>query len=149
MQILHCATGKPRDWDGFGQASALRSISLMREGIDQLENRTKQFTIRAIRLCAKLEVLPGLRNAAYQLSSASGSVGSNHRAMRRARSDREFAAKLQIVCEESDESVFWLEVSEATCPQFNAEIVPLLTESRELRAIFMKARATNRGRGSN
>src|SRR5713101_512754 len=108
----------------------------MREGIDQLEDRTKQFTIRSIRLCAKVEDLSGLRNAAYQLNSAAGSVGANHRAMRRARSNREFAAKLQIVCEESDESVFWLEVIEATCHQFNAEIVSLLSESRELRAIF-------------
>jgi hypothetical protein len=33
--------------------------------------------------------------------------------MRRARSDREFAAKLQVVNEEIDEAQLWLEIADA------------------------------------
>jgi four helix bundle protein len=118
----------------------------MREGLDRLEDRTKKFTIDTIRLCIKLEALPGLRSVTWQLTDASGSVGSNHRAMRRARSDREFAAKLQIVNEEIDESVFWLEVVQAVYPDAADELPILLSEGLELRSIFAKARSTNRAR---
>jgi four helix bundle protein len=38
------------------------------------------------------------------------SVAANYRAVRRARSRREFVAKLGIVIEELDESLFWLEL---------------------------------------
>ena len=59
---------------------------------DQLENRTRQFAIDVIHLCVELEGIRGLRRVADQLVDAAGSVASNHRAMRRARSGREFAA---------------------------------------------------------
>lgn len=116
----------------------------MREGLDALEARTKRFTVSGIKLCEKLLAFPALRTALHQLSDATGSVGSNHRAMRRARSNREFYAKLCVVCEEIDESVFWLEVLEETCTPLLELIAPLLREARELRAIFAKARKTCR-----
>jgi four helix bundle protein len=60
--------------------------------------------------------------------------------MRRARSRREFAAKLQIVNEEVDECVYWLElVTRRPAALPTAQVV--LEEARELRAIFAKARA--------
>ena len=120
----------------------------MREGLDKLEDRSKQFAIDCIPLCAELEQPRGLRTTAFQLADASGSVAANHRAMRRARSDREFAAKLQIVCEEIDESVMWLEVADATCKPLKPQIAPLLSEALELRAIFSRSRSTFRNRNS-
>jgi len=86
--------------------TAIASIRAVRERLDRLEDRTKSFAIEVIKLCVQLERLPGLRQVAWQLTRAAGSVGSNHRAVRRARSAREFAAKLQIVNEEIDECVF-------------------------------------------
>jgi four helix bundle protein len=85
----------------------------MREWIDQFEERTKQFAIDVVCLCDELGELPALRHVAWQLDDAAGSVASNHRAMRRARSDREFAAKLQVVNEEIDEAQLWLEIADA------------------------------------
>ena len=99
-----------------------------------------------ITLNETLESLPGIRRVARQLVDSAGSVGSNHRAMRRARSDREFTAKLQIVNEEIDESVFWLEVIHAICPNTPDDLLRLLNEGVELRSIFAKARSTNRQR---
>jgi four helix bundle protein len=118
----------------------------MRNGLDQLEDRTKNFTINVIQLCIKLEALPGLRQVTWQLIDSSGSVGSNHRAMRRARSTREFAAKLQIVNEEIDESVFWIEVVHAIYPRAAEDLPGVLAEAGELRSIFAKARLTTRQR---
>jgi four helix bundle protein len=118
----------------------------MRPGLDALENRTKAFTIDIIRLCIVLETLPGIRQVARQLVDSAGSVGSNHRAMRRARSDREFTAKLQIVNEEVDESVFWLDVIHTIYPTASDDLTRLLNEGLELRSIFAKARSTNRQR---
>jgi four helix bundle protein len=117
----------------------------MRSGLDRLENRTKEFVVDVIKLCVTLEQVPGLRQLTWQLNDAAGSVGANHRAMRRARSRREFAAKLQIVNEEIDESSFWLEVAQAVYPNMaNAELSAVLAEALELRSIFAKARATTR-----
>jgi len=68
--------------------------------------------------------------------------------MRRARSTKEFASKLQIVNEEIDESAHWLDVlaelAPELCPDRLADVRPLLAESRELRSIFAKARSTTR-----
>jgi four helix bundle protein len=113
--------------------------------LDALENRTRLFVIRVIKFAAPLESSPGLRYVVQQLIDAAGSVGSNHRAMRRARSQREFMAKLCIVVEESDESVFWLEVIEGVRPS-TPDLPGVLSEGRALRAIFAKARSTTRSR---
>jgi four helix bundle protein len=116
----------------------------MREGLDALEDRTKAFTVAVIKLSSKLENLTGLRRVTWQLIDAAGSVGANHRAMRRARSNREFSAKLQIVNEEVDESVFWLEVCQAVHPTASPDLSSILQEGIELRSIFAKARSTMR-----
>jgi four helix bundle protein len=68
--------------------------------------------------------------------------------MRRARSTREFAAKLQIVNEEIDETVLWLEILEAVLADIPATLKPVMAEGIELRSIFARARATTRERFS-
>jgi four helix bundle protein len=118
----------------------------MRDGLDALEERTRKFAVEVLRLCRDLEREPGLKSVASQLGRAAGSVASNHRAMRRARHTREFAAKLQIVNEEADECPLWLQIADDLCPRLSDRIKPLLKESRELRAIFAKARKTTKQR---
>ena len=75
-------------------------------------------------------------------------MAANHRATGRARSTREFAAKLQVVHEEADECAHWLMQLRAT--NLDAVLVgPIeraLREATELRNIFGKARATTRQR---
>ena len=111
--------------------------------MDELEERTKQFAISVIRLCIKLEKCDGLRRLADQLVDSAGSVAANHRAMRRARSPREFASKTHIVLEEADESVLWLEIAIVFQPKLD-NIADVSAEARELRAIFARAYATAR-----
>jgi len=75
-------------------------------------------------------------------------VAANHRAAGRARSTREFAAKLQIVHEEADESAHWLAQLKATNRDatLRGPIERTLQEAIELRNIFGRARATTRER---
>ena len=76
----------------------------------ELMARTKAFALAVVRL---VEDLPRGRTAdvlGKQLLRAGTSVGANYRAACRARSRKEFIAKMGIVEEEADESQFWLEL---------------------------------------
>jgi len=82
--------------------------------------RTKRFAVQAIlfyvKNCKKTEEL---RIIGKQFLRSSTSVAANFRAFTRGRSEAEKFSKLSIVLEESDESVFWLELIE------EAELMPV------------------------
>ncbi|HZQ67875.1 MAG TPA: four helix bundle protein [Terriglobales bacterium] len=77
---------------------------------DALKLRTKQFAIRIVRLFQSLPATDEARTLGKQLLRSGTSVAANYRAACRARSKAEFVAKLGIVVEEIDETVFWLEL---------------------------------------
>ncbi|MFP9099491.1 four helix bundle protein [Flavobacterium sp. RHBU_24] len=77
---------------------------------DELKFRTKRFSLMIIDLVDKLPNTIAGRAVANQIVRSGTSVGANYRAVCRARSDREFIAKMTIVAEESDETLFWLEI---------------------------------------
>jgi four helix bundle protein len=70
------------------------------------------------------------------------SVGANYRACCKARSRAEFIAKIGIVEEETNESVYWLELIIASDVLDRKRVEPLLKEARELEKIFAKSRIT-------
>jgi len=81
-----------------------------------------------------------------QYLDASTSVAANYRAARRGRTYAEFAAKMGIVAEEADESVFWLHrLAKARITGTNA-VEPLIAEAEELARIFNAAARTARRR---
>jgi four helix bundle protein len=69
-------------------------------------------------------------------------VGANYRAACRAQSRAEFAAKLSIVVEESDESLYWLELVRETELIKPALLSALIKEANELVAIVLTSRKT-------
>jgi len=77
---------------------------------DEFKKRTKQFALRIIRLADSLPKTSAGRHIGGQLLRAGTSVGANYRAACRARSPAEFCAKLGIVEEEADESIYWMEL---------------------------------------
>ena len=77
---------------------------------DDLKKHTKQFALRVLKLVAALPDNVRGRIVGGQLARSGTSVGSNYRAACRARSKREFIAKIGIVEEEADESAFLMEV---------------------------------------
>jgi four helix bundle protein len=79
-------------------------------GAEQLKKRTQAFGLNIIKLIPVLPDHGPTRIMAHQLMRCGTSVGANFRAACRARSSPDFIAKLKIVEEECDESLYWLEL---------------------------------------
>ena len=93
------------------------------------------------------EALPKTRAAdivARQVIRSATSVGANYRAACRARSHREFTAKIGVATEEADESLYWLEILVETGLMSKAKLENLIQEANELTAIFTAASYTAR-----
>jgi len=114
------------------------------EKAKELQARTKSFALRIIRMFRSLPKTEEARILGRQVLRSSTSVAANYRAVCRARSKAEFTAKLGVVVEEADETIFWLELL------VESEIVPeekihsLMNEANELLAIFAASRHTAR-----
>ena len=111
---------------------------------EQLQERTKQFAHRCVKLCASLPKTYLANHIRGQLIRCSTSVASNYRAACLGRSKPEFIAKIGIVLEETDESSFWLEFIIDEKLLKKAIVTPLFEESEELTAIFIASQKTSR-----
>ncbi len=111
---------------------------------DQMRERTKQFAYRIVRLYRSLPRTTEAQVAGKQLLRSGTSVAANYRAVCRARSKAEFIARIGVVAEEADETVFWLELitDNAIIPE--EKMAALLKEARELTAIFSASQHTAR-----
>ncbi|CAN5598900.1 hypothetical protein BH23BAC4_BH23BAC4_00080 [soil metagenome] len=110
----------------------------------ELQKRTFDFALAVIQFCGTLRRDEPHRIISRQLMRAATSVGANYRAVCRARSKREFIAKLGIVEEEADESSYWLEMLLALGDCEPARCKALLAESGEIVAIISASRRTAR-----
>jgi four helix bundle protein len=74
-----------------------------------------------------------------QLVRSATSIGANYRAALRSRSEKEFIAKIGIIVEEADETLYWLEVMNEVShfSKLQNEIELLMKEANELTAIFV------------
>jgi four helix bundle protein len=110
----------------------------------ELRTRTKAFALRIIRMS---QALPRNREANVILNqvlrSATG-IAANYRAAGRSRSKAEFIAKIGVVVEEADETVFWLEMLVDSGIVRPEKLANLQTEATELVAIFTASRKTAR-----
>lgn len=111
-----------------------------------LKARTKAFALRVIKLVESLPNTPTGRTIGGQLLRSSTSVPANYRAACRARSNADFIAKLGIVEEETDESVFWIEMLVDTNLVPVSRVEDLLDEGNQLTAIWVSSINTARGR---
>ena len=80
---------------------------------DLLE-RTFNFARDILQTCSQLPVGAEVGTIKRQLLRSGTSVGANYRAARRAKSRRDFVAKLSIVEEEADECIYWLKLLQTT-----------------------------------
>jgi len=108
----------------------------------QLQQRTKSFALRVLRLFRSLPESREGRILGQQLLRSATSVAANYRAACRARSRRDFLFKLGIVEEEADESLFWLEfIGEAGLME-PTRLEELISEAGQLTAIVVASRKT-------
>lgn len=110
--------------------------------ISDLKKRLKDFALRIVRMASSL---PKDRIAdvfARQIVRSGTSVAANYRAACKARSKAEFIAKLGIVEEEADETVFWIELAADANLVKKEKIEMLLQEGKKICAIVTASRKT-------
>ena len=110
----------------------------------ELRARTKAFALRIIRMS---QALPRTREAnvlVQQILRSATGMAANYRAAERSRSKAEFIAKIGVVLEEADETVFWLEMLSDSGIVRPAKLQELLSEATQLVAIFTASRKTAR-----
>jgi four helix bundle protein len=103
----------------------------------ELQNRTKAFALRVIKMVGALDRSMVSDVLGKQLLRAASSVGANYRAACRGRSKAEFIAKLGIVVEEADECGYWLELIVDSGIMSEKRVEPLIDEANQLTAIFV------------
>ena len=109
---------------------------------DEMKLRTKKFSLMIIDLAERMPNTNVIRSITNQIIRSGTSVGANYRAVCRARSDREFIAKMNIVLEEADETLFWLEIIREKKWVEEDEIEKIWKEGNELTAIFVSSLKT-------
>ena len=107
---------------------------------DELNQRTKQFALKVIKLVGLLPRSIEGQVIGKQLIRSATSVGANYRAACRSRSKAEFIAKLGIVEEEADETAYWLElIIEGGLLELKS-VERMLREANEIVAIMAASR---------
>jgi len=113
---------------------------------EALKARTSQFALDVFKL---LKTLPGTPEGGvvrYQLAKASSGVKANYRSACRSRSHAEFTARIGVVLDEADEAEGWLEFIRDGEMSKSPDLARLCDESSQLRAIFVAANLTARGK---
>jgi four helix bundle protein len=104
-----------------------------------MKKRTKEFAKKVIDLCRQLPENREGRLIGNQIFRSGTSVGANYRSACRGRSKADFIAKLGIVLEEADESLYWLEILAETKIVKADLLTPLMKEANELVSIFVSS----------
>ncbi|MCW8131143.1 MAG: four helix bundle protein [Planctomycetota bacterium] len=111
---------------------------------EQFKARTKAFALRVISM---VEALPSNRTALRlgdQVLRSGTSVGANYRAACRARSKADFIAKMKIVEEECDETLYWIELLVESKHVNAKRVESLYLEGREILAMVVASLKTSR-----
>jgi len=116
---------------------------------EDLKIRTKRFAVDCWKFCTGISVSGHGEIWVRQLIKCSASVGANYRAARRAKSTADFINKLKIVEEETDESIYWVELIGEVLGPSNKEIRVLIKEGNELLAIIVTSIKTARNNRLN
>ncbi|MCO6162739.1 four helix bundle protein [Flavobacterium sp. NRK F7] len=114
-----------------------------------LKTRTKSFTLSILDIVEEITPTISSKVIIYQISKSGTSLGANYRASCRARSDKEFLSKMNIVLEETDETLFWLEIIQERNLIKNDKIKKAILEANELVSIFVTIIKNTRKRIEN
>ena len=120
-------------------------VSLMNEKATALAIRTKQYALDIIRFSTTMPNRREFNIICRQWIRSGTSVGANYRAACRAKSRADFIAKMSIVEEETDESLYWMELLTELGYNDNIELNRLHNEGNQLLAIVVQSKKTARG----
>jgi four helix bundle protein len=102
-----------------------------------LRTRTRQFSLRIIRLFGALPKSVVAQVLGKQLLRSATSVGAHYREGYRARSTAEFVSKLEVALQELEETAYWLEllIESGIIPE--GRLAELAEETNQLTAILV------------
>jgi four helix bundle protein len=103
---------------------------------EEMEERTKKFALRIIRLASNLPKSDVARVIGRQVLRSGTSIGANYREASRSSTKRHFTSTLTVALREADETLYWLELlaeSETMKPEL---LTDLVDECRQLVAIL-------------
>ena len=118
----------------------------MSMGPEDFKRRTRRFALRVIRLTESLPSSQTARVIGRQLLRCGTSVGANYRAACRAGSRAEFVAKMGIVEEECDESLYWMELLIESGLVMEPLLAELVKEANEILSLVVASIKTARHR---
>jgi four helix bundle protein len=118
------------------------STSISVEKHHQLRDRTKAFALRVIRMSDSLPRTRSGNVIGNQILRSATGMAANYRAAGRSRSKAEFIAKIGVVIEEADETVFWLEMLQDSGIVKPTKLDSMLDEANQLLAVFTASRRT-------
>ncbi|MGD0539361.1 MAG: four helix bundle protein [Verrucomicrobiota bacterium] len=111
---------------------------------EEFKQRTKGLALQIVRLCEALPKGVAASVLGRQLLRSGTSVGANYRAACRAKSRADFIAKLAIVEEECDETLYWLELLVESGLVKQALVAELADEGAEILALVVASINTAR-----
>ena len=111
---------------------------------EEFKKRTKAYALRIIRLVEALPRNETCRVLGRQLLRAGTSVGANYRAACRAKSRPDFITKMDIVEEECDESLYWMELLIESGQVKAPRLASLMKEGDEILALTVASINTAR-----
>jgi four helix bundle protein len=111
---------------------------------EAFKKRTKAYALRVIKLVDSLPNTRAGRVVGDQLLRAGTSVGANYRAAARGRSRADFIAKMGIVEEECDESLYWMELLIEDGLVDEERLDDLMAEGEEILAMTVSSIRTAR-----
>jgi four helix bundle protein len=113
---------------------------------EEIKKRTKQIGLEVIKLIDELPDRPSAWVIAKQVLRCGTSIGANYRAACRAKSSADFIHKLKIVEEESDETLYWLEMLEESGLVTSKRIAILRKETNEILSMVVSSIKTLRAK---
>lgn len=102
----------------------------------ELEERTKEFTIKVFKILDKMPKTSRGEIISKQLLRSASNIGANYREANRARSKADFRNKISICEAEASESFYWLEIIRDLDLLNQEDLLEIVKESNELLALF-------------
>lgn len=109
----------------------------------EMKAKTKAIAIAVGQLCKKLKTDKINNTYIGQILRCSASIGANYRAACRAKSTKDFIHKLQIVEEETDETLFFLELLAVFNEEHKSEMRGIYRETEVILKIIVASIKTS------
>jgi four helix bundle protein len=135
--LLHKVRSKKEEGRSVSNYRPIIQNSQMAPRNQDLQNRTKNFALRVIRMFAALPKRTEAQILGKQVLRSGTSIGANYREAHRGRSKPEFIAKCGDCLREAEETGYWLELLVEAGVLSADKIGPLRQETTELIAIFV------------